>query len=328
MNLSAQHKRALVAHIRDLTNASEDDVASFLVHLFGDTIAYEDLRAVNVSTVSEALRDAGIKVPAIRREPIAKLIGMVRATTYVCDRCGRTPLVVTGAEVASVTRCPTNDGGVFVRPEATTFTAWSDGASYPIGTTHDANGCPITDEAVAGEREVSPKTAEVLRESGVSLPVYLAALLRFGKVRTPAAALSALSQWGTAFVSVAEMRAFVVGLKGATVKTVYGGCVPEELIEVRGVVADLSLVAPTTPPATPEEQRRARKALREKFARCYATSAKTRQIASDAGIITSRIAWDQAAEYLWLDVLSEASKTGALDRLVALARAEYPDAGF
>ena len=319
MNLSAQHKRALVAHIRDLTNASEDDVASFLAHLFGDTIAYEDLRAANVSTVSEALRDAGIKVPAIRREPIARLIGMVRATTYVCDRCGRTPLVVTGAEVSSAPRCPTNDGGVFVRPEATTFVAWSDGASYPIGTTHDANGCPITDEAIAGEREVSPKTKEMLRESRVSLPVYLAAILRFGKVRTPAAALSALSQWGTAFVSVAEMRAFVVGLKGATVKSIRGGVVEETIVEVRGHVSDLSHVA---------APQRAQKVLREKLIRHFSTPSRARMLANDAGITTSRIAWEQDIEHLWFDVLSEATRAGALDRLVALARAEYPDAGF
>lgn len=326
MNLSAQHKRALVAHLRDLTNASEDDVASFLVHLFGDAITYEDLSTVSLAAVSEAVRGTNLKVPVTRRETIARLLNMVRARTNICDRCGRMPFVFDGGAVLSSTRCAGCDGGVFVKPEATTFVGWADGASYALGTTHDANGCPITDEAVAGEREVSSKTTEVLRESVVSLVVYLAALLRFGKVRTPAAALSVLYQWGTAFVSIAEMRAFVVGLKGATMKTVYGGCVPEELIEVRGVVADLSLVAPT--PTTPEEQRRARKALREKFARCYATSAKTRQIASDAGIITSRIAWEQDIEHLWFDVLSEATRAGAIDRLVALARAEYPDAGF
>lgn len=329
MKISKQHERGLVAHLKDLTGAGDEAIAAFLADLFGDAITYEDLSTVSLTAVSEAVRGTNLKVPVTRRETIARLLNMVRARTNICDRCGRMPFVFDGGAVLSSTRCAGCDGGVFVKPEATTFVGWADGASYALGTTHDASGCPITDEAIAGEREVSPKTAEVLRESGVSLVVYLAALLRFGKVRTPAAALSALSQWGTAFVSVAEMRAFVVGLKGATVKTVYGGCVPEELIEVRGVVADLSLVAPTTPPATPEEQRRARKALREKFARCYATSAKTRQIASDAGIITSRIAWDQAAEYLWLDVLGEAERhDGVMQRLLAIAREDYPSAGF
>lgn len=319
MNLSAQHKRALVAHIRDLTNASEDDVAAFLSHLFGDTIAYEDLRAVNVSTVSEALRDAGIKVPAIRREPIAKLIGMVRATTYVCDRCGRTPLVVTGAEVSSVTRCPTNDGGVFVRPEATTFVAWSDGASYPIGTTHDANGCPIDEATIAKERPISPVVADTLRDAGVSMPVFLAALVTFRKAHALAAALSLLSSWTDAFVSLVDLRAFVAGLKTATVKSIRGAGVEETIVEVRGTVADLSLVsAPQRP----------QKVLREKFIRYFATRAGARMIANDAGVATSRIAWDQDIDHLWFDVLSEASKTGALDRLVALAREEYPAAGF
>ena len=319
MNLSAQHKRALVAHLRDLTNASEDDVASFLVHLFGDTIAYEDLRAVNVSTVSEALRDAGIKVPAIRREPIAKLIVMVRATTYVCDRCGRTPLVVTGAEVASVTRCPTNDGGVFVRPEATTFTAWSDGASYPIGTTHDANGCPIDEATIAKERPISPVVADTLRDAGVSMPVFLAALVTFRKAQTLAAALSLLSSWTDAFVSLVDLRAFIAGIKTATVKSIRGGVVEETIVEVRGTVSDLSLAgAPQRP----------QKVLREKLIRYFATPSRARMLANDAGVITSRIAWDQDIEHLWFDVLSEASKTDAIDRLVALARAEYPDAGF
>jgi len=319
MNLSAQHKRALVAHIRDLTNASEDDVASFLVHLFGDTIAYEDLRAASVATVSEALRDASIKVPAIRREPIAKLISMVRANTSVCDRCGRTPLVVTGAEVASVTRCPTNDGGVFVRPEATTFTAWSDGASYPIGTTHDANGCPIDEATIAKERPISPVVADTLRDAGVSMPVFLAALVAFRKAHTLAAALSLLSSWTDAFVSLVDLRAFVAGIKTSTVKSIRGGVVEETFVEVRGHVSDLSHVA---------APQRPQKVLREKLIRYFATPSRARMLANDAGVITSRIAWDQDIEHLWFDVLSEASKTDAIDRLVALARAEYPDAGF
>ena len=319
MNLSAQHKRALVAHLRDLTNASEDDVASFLAHLFGDVIAYEDLRAASVATVSEALRDASIKVPAIRREPIAKLISMVRANTSVCDRCGRTPLVVTGAEVASVTRCPTNDGGVFVRPEATTFTAWSDGASYPIGTTHDANGCPIDEATIAKERPISPVVADTLRDAGVSMPVFLAALVTFRKAQTLAAALSLLSSWTDAFVSLVDLRAFIAGIKTATVKSIRGGVVEETIVEVRGAVADLSLVsAPQRP----------QKVLREKLIRYFATPSRARMLANDAGVITSRIAWDQDIEHLWFDVLSEATRAGALDRLVALARAEYPAAGF
>lgn len=319
MNLSAQHKRALVAHLRDLTNASEDDVASFLVHLFGDVIAYEDLRAANVASVSEALRDAGIKVPAIRREPIARLISMVRSTTYVCDRCGRTPLVVTGAEVSSSTRCPTNDGGVFVRPEATTFVAWSDGASYPIGTTHDANGCPIDEATIAKERPISPVVADTLRDAGVSTPVFLAALVTFRKAHTLAAALSLLSSWTDAFVSLVDLRAFVAGIKTATVKSIRGAVVEETIIEVRGTVSDLSIVA---------APQRPQKALRERFIRYFATPSRARMLANDAGITTSRITWEQDIEHLWFDVLAEASKTGALDRLVALAREEYPDAGF
>lgn len=319
MNLSAQHKRALVAHLRDLTNASDDDVASFLAHLFGDVIAYEDLRAANVASVSEALRDAGIKVPAIRREPIAKLIGMVRATTYVCDRCGRTPLVVTGADVSSATRCPTNDGGVFVRPEATTFVAWSDGASYPIGTTHDANGCPIDEATIAKERPISPVVADTLRDAGVSMPVFLAALVTFRKAHTLAAALSLLSSWTDAFVSLVDLRAFVAGIKTATVKSIRGGVVEETIVEVRGTVSDLSHVA---------APQRPQKVLREKLIRCFSTPARARMLANDAGITTSRIAWEQDIEHLWFDVLSEATRAGAIDRLVALARAEYPDAGF
>lgn len=319
MNLSAQHKRALVAHLRDITNASEEGVNAFLGALFGDVIAYEDLRAVSVATVSEALRDASIKVPAIRREPIAKLIGMVRATTSICDRCGRTPLVVTGADVASATRCPTNDGGVFVRPEATTFVAWSDGAAYPIGTTHDANGCPIDEATIAKEREVSPYVADTLREFGVSMPVFLAALMAFRKAHTHAAALALISSWADAFVSLVDLRAFVASLKTATVKIIRGSVVEETIVEVRGSVSDLSLVA---------APQRPQKVLREKFIRYFATPARARMLANDAGVATTRIAWDQDIEHLWFDVLSEASKSDAINRLGDLARAEYPDAGF
>lgn len=338
MKISKQHERGLIAHLKDLTGAGDEAIAAFLADLFGDAITYEDLSTVSLAAVSEAVRGTNLKVPVTRRETIARLLNTVRARTNICDRCGRMPFVFDGGTVLSSTRCMACDGGVFVKPEATTFLGWADGASYAIGTTHDTNGCPITDEAVAGEREVSSKTAEALRESVVSLVVYLAALLRFGKVRTPAAALTALSQWGTAFVSVAETRAFVVGLKGATVKSIYGGRVPEELIEARDVAADINPVTPPIPPAsrsvpmthaTPEELRRARKALREKFVRCYATSTKVRQIASDAGIITSRIGWDQAAEYLWLDVLAEAEMhDGVMQRLLAIAREDYPGAGF
>jgi len=153
----------------------------------------------------------------------------------------------------------------------------------------------------------------------VSMPVFLAALVAFRKAHTLAAALSLLSSWTDAFVSLVDLRAFVAGIKTATVKSIRGAVAEETIVEVRGTVADLSLVsAPQRP----------QKVLREKFIRYFATPARARMIANDAGVATSRIAWDQDIEHLWFNVLSEASKTGALDRLVALAREEYPAAGF
>lgn len=209
--ITTKHMDALTLHLADALGAPKLTAAAVL----GDAPTYADLAAVDAAVVSEALRDAGAEAPPLKRGAAARLFGLLSQGAPTCNRCSRLALRLDGSTWSRVegAACPV-DAGLYEAERVETFTAWTDGREYPKGTTHDADRVPIDSAAIRETRGVSEVVDAALRETGATLPEFLAALV--GEGRAPVEALAvAAAPFAARFVDVLAVREFAQRACGA-----------------------------------------------------------------------------------------------------------------
>ena len=152
MQISSRHSRAIIAHVADVIGGQNATAkaAEVIRAMVGEEPSYADLGAIDTAAVSEALRDASVSVVAVRRAAIAKVFTFVSESAPTCNRCGRFAYRLDGSVWARVdgSVCPIDDGLYVAETPAEPVVAWTDGRSYPPGTTIDSARVPITEESI------------------------------------------------------------------------------------------------------------------------------------------------------------------------------------
>jgi hypothetical protein len=67
-------------------------------------------------------------------------------------------------------------------------------------------------------------------------------------------------------------------------------------------------------------------ALGKKLAALYPRELDQRRVARDAGLDEGAIAFDAVAYTSWSNIVGEAERAGAVEKLIAVAREEFPEA--
>ncbi len=224
MKITSKHSRALIAHVADVLGGqnSQAKATDVISGMLGEEPSYSDLRGVDVAVVSEALRDASVSVTAIRRAAIAKVFTFATEGARTCNRCGRFDVRLEGSTWHHVDGevCPA-DNGLYVAERAPEpVIAWTDGMTYPAGTSIDAQRIPITEDAIRDARRVDPTLDAALRETGATLIGFCAAL---AAEMHPASVLNVLTNPTSRFVDNVALRVFAANVSGAVAPRSNGG---------------------------------------------------------------------------------------------------------
>lgn len=313
--VTGEHLRALVLHASDVIGCDEEKAKGLLLALAGEAPGYGEFSQVDVSVVSEALRDASIAVPALRRGTVAALFARVSPEAPVCERCGRLPLRLDGGAWVAVTSgvCPV-DEGLFGRVAGDEVVAWTDGETYPAGTAKDRNGVPITEAAIRAARAVHAWVDAAAKESGVTLAQMCLALVGSRNVASPVAALNALARPEEVFVDQNALRLFARGA-GAWRR----GPVAREAVDPRPLAGSVLASAGGF------EDAASQRALRNAMSMLYTDTREAKRVARDAGLKVERIDFGGSPQTVWFNILNEANASRRVEALVDVARREYPN---
>lgn len=224
MKITAKHTRALITHVADVLGVqnSEAKATEIIRGMLGEEPSYGDLRSVDVAVVSEALRDVSVSVVAIRRAAIAKVFTFATEGARTCNRCGRFDVRLEGSTWHHIDGevCPA-DNGLYVAERAPEpVIAWTDGRTYPAGTSTDAQRIPITEDAIREARRVDPAIDAALRETGATLIGFCAAL---AAEMHPASVLNVLTSPSARFVDNVALRVFAANASSAVAQRGSGG---------------------------------------------------------------------------------------------------------
>lgn len=218
MQATPEHLRAIIAHVADVLGAQQASrAADVITAMVGEEPSYADLGAIDTVVVSEALRDASVSIPALRRASIAQTFRFAVEGARTCNRCGRFAARLDGSVWQTVTGdvCPV-DQGLYVTVERSPVISWTDGRSYPYGTTHDADRVPIDEAAIRASRRVDPEVLAACAEFGVSI-VSVCAALRAGS--NVAEVLRIIENTSLRFHDTTAVRQFVSKAKAPKVPT-------------------------------------------------------------------------------------------------------------
>lgn len=234
--ISDKHAHALSMHLGDILGRDPETARAVIVHMAGESPAYGELRAVDIGAVSEALRDASITVPAIKRGQIASLFTTLREGMPVCETCGRLPVRLDdGAwQMLDGQTCP-HDGGLFNRVERAVVIAWTDGREYPAGTLTDVDGIPITDGGIRDRKAPHAWVTEACAEAKIGLTEFCRRLVAEHIARTSLRAMSVVADPTEDFATQAKVRLFLraapppSGGGGSSAPTTRGGSIGRRL---------------------------------------------------------------------------------------------------
>lgn len=328
----ADHRKGVVHLIREALALKGDDAPEsarrILARCFAEDMTYAELPTLGERAVTRAI-DRVLPDADIPETRVDELIAAVRSITpdrRVCPKCGRLDLTRVAGRWSpqSGDYCLAENGqcrGVFAR---VTFPAdviaWTDGTSYPPGTTHDRDGFPITDNALAahlcdkGGSVHAWVTSALAATPTVSLTAFAYYLLRTGAGRGQYGALRVLMALADPYKEGIAMNADGV------------------LVLARRAADDVRMTTPTPPPGTTvvvSTERRYELTEIQRFrgplVTLYPDVASVRRIVSDAGVRTSNINLSGAPRDIWHNALVEANAHGRIDAIVAIALREYPN---
>lgn len=303
MKITTKHMDAITTALADVLGPGTITAQSIL----GDAPVYTDLAAVDAAVIGEALRDANVSAPPLKRGAAARFFVCVVDGAPTCNRCGRLPLRLEGSTWYPVTdpTCPV-DGGLYVAPESPAqVTGWADGRAYPAGTTHDADRIPITDDAIRAARRVDASITAACRETGASIVDLCAALRRSGA--SAASVLLTLESPRGTWHDDTALRVFAQQAKGAASKEPAGGGGGRPPRE------DAAEGHTWTP-----------KRIRDLLASLYVSTLDARRVASEAELPTRRIDFSGSAQTFWFAVLEEAKRSGRVADVLRVVATEYP----
>lgn len=315
------HRKGVVHLIREtLANVTPAQAETIRAHLFADDATYAELPDFSEEGARLAIRDAlpGVIVPATRVSALVRAVRMVTPERRVCPTCGRLDLRITAAQWSPVTAdyCPA-DHGVYARVAfPADVIAWTNGRTYPPGTTLDDDRLPITDAAIrawaerSGAANLSAWTLRATEAAGVSLTEFAGYLLRTRTTTSPLATLDALVDPRREKIAIDADALYVLARRAKDAKTAHAAPPP----------------AGTTVPmgAGRKYEGTQLRAIRMALVDLYPSASDAARIASDVGLRTSNIHMSGPAQDVWSNVLLEANKHGHIDAIVALARREYP----
>lgn len=169
--ITKNHLTAIALHISDVLGDTDTSRAEVVMEAMGlsPTSTYNTLAAITQAVVTEALTDAGVKIPSLRRGTITALFAHVRPGAPTCNRCGRLPLTLVDVAWATVTEtiCP-RDSGLYEAEVVALVRSWTDGREYPAGTKATSDRIPLTEEGIR-ERGVSTLVDAALKDRPVNL---------------------------------------------------------------------------------------------------------------------------------------------------------------
>lgn len=215
--ITKNHLTAIALHISDVLGDTNTSRAEVVMEAMGlsPTSTYNTLAAITQAVVTEALTDAGVKIPSLRRGTITALFAHVRPGAPTCNRCGRLPLTLVDVAWTTVTEtiCP-RDSGLYEAEVVALVRSWTDGREYPAGTKATSDRIPLTEEGIR-ERGVSTLVDAALKETGATLLDMLSALV--GKGLTPVVALVTVRDPFSShlFIDSDAIREFAQGARGA-----------------------------------------------------------------------------------------------------------------
>lgn len=215
--ITKKHLTAISLHISDVLGDTDTTRATEVLDAMGlgPTSTYATLAAITQAVVTEALTDAGVKIPSLRRGTITALFGFVRPGTLTCNRCGRLPIALVDVawSPVTVTLCP-HDSGLYEAEMVVVVRSWVDGREYPAGTKTTPDRIPLTEEGIR-ERGVSALVLSACRETGTTLLDVLSALVAKGL--TPVGALAMVRDPFSLdlFIDADALREFAQGARGA-----------------------------------------------------------------------------------------------------------------
>lgn len=215
--ITKSHLTAIALHISDVLGNADTSRAEAVMEEMGlsATSTYNTLAAITQAVVTEALTDAGVKIPSLRRGTITALFAHVRPGVPTCNRCGRLPLTLVDVAWTTVTEtiCP-RDSGLYESEVIESVRSWTDGREYPAGTKATSDRIPLTEEGIR-ERGVSTLVDAALKETGATLMDMLSALV--GKGLTPVVSLVTVRDPFSShlFIDSDAIREFAQGARGA-----------------------------------------------------------------------------------------------------------------
>lgn len=308
MQISSRHSRAIIAHVADVIGGQNATAkaAEVIRAMVGEEPSYADLGAIDTAAVSEALRDASVSVVAVRRAAIAKVFTFVSESAPTCNRCGRFAYRLDGSVWARVdgSVCPIDDGLYVAETPAEPVVAWTDGRSYPPGTTIDSARVPITEESIRASRRVDPAIDAACHETGATLTQFCAALVA---EMHPAAVLGVLAAPSSRFVDGVALRLFAARASTAS-STRHGG----------------NSSGFKTPPSSTINAT----SLRNAIERYYSDPRDLIRLAADAGI--NRGSFDSIGPFrrVAFNMVEEAKRSCRIDELAKIIQGEYPSCRF
>lgn len=319
MQVSKEHLGAIAKHVNDVLGGNKvEQSKSVIVAMVGDDPSYADFGQVDTAVVSEALKDAGVSVPALRRGTIAALFRYAARGTPVCDKCGRLPLRLEGSAWVTVAAefCPVDDGMYKSPAEGESIIGWDDGVAYPAGTTKSAGRAPLG-AAITDGREVHEWITGALKDAPkTSMSDLLAYLLASGKVATAPAALAVLTTPSIAFFEANDVRSFARKAGGATARGAHGGASTLPSATPFGPVANVSIGRLDGPSC---------KALQDALLSSFPSRAGFDELMYlGLNVNLDTIAGNGNLRTVAFDVVQWAESQGCVDRLVAAATRQNP----
>lgn len=321
------HRTGVVHLIREALalkgDAATESARKILARCFAEETTYAELPNLGERAITRAI-DRVLPDANIPETRVDELIAAVRAITpnrRVCPTCGRLDLARAAGQWSPVTAdyCPA-DRGVYARVAfPADVIAWTDGRTYPPGTTLDDDRLPITDAAIltwaehSGAASLSAWTLRATQDAGVSLVEFAGYLLRTRTTTSPLATLDALVDPRRAQIAIDADAMFVLARRAKDAKTAPAAPPP----------------APPSEPIAPTGWRRYEgpqlRPFRLALIALYTSKQSVERVLYDAGLDLARFNLDGSMEDVWSSVILEANRSGRVDAILAVARREYPN---